>query len=112
MEGPEFYRRKESLGADLDCLKKIEYPNFVSETELGTFDLERKTVLDSGSGPNIGLAEYVARRGGMYVPLELRADALLSMQSTLNAKEVPFLGVRGDVRNLPFANETFDVVHQ
>jgi len=112
MGNAEFYKQKASPQEDLDRLKKIEYPNFVSESVLSNFLLKGKKVLDSGSGPNAGLAEYVAHQGGMYVPLELRADALASMQDTLNAEGVPFYGVRGDARKIPFDNETFDIVHQ
>ncbi|MDE1919265.1 MAG: class I SAM-dependent methyltransferase, partial [Patescibacteria group bacterium] len=112
MEKKEFYKQKTSPKEDLERLKKIEYPNLVSETILDRFPLEGKKMLDSGSGPNTGLAEYVAGKGGMYVPLELRTDTLSNMQQALAAEQVPFYGVQGDVRNLPFADDTFDLVHQ
>lgn len=111
-ESGEFYRQKTTPEQDLERLKRITYPNVVSEAVLAPFPLEEKKVLDVGSGPNTGLAEYVARRGGMYVPLELRADALSQMQSTLQAEGVSFYGVQGDVLELPFKDEAFDVVHQ
>lgn len=112
MEGSEFYKQKASPEEDLKRLEEVQYPNFVSQTILNGFPMEGKRMLDSGSGPNTSLAEYVADRGGMYVPLDLRTDALSSMQETLSAEDIPFYGVQGDVRNLPFGDATFDMVHQ
>lgn len=108
----EFYKQQEIPREEIERLKQIEYPNFVSETLLNEFDLERKRMLDVGSGPNIKLAEFVARKRGMYVPLDIRGDVLKEMKDGLANNETPFYGVRGDVKLLPFADNSFDIVHQ
>lgn len=107
----EFYKGAHA-DEDMERMRRIEYPNLVSEQLFDQFELSNKKVLDSGSGPNPGLAEYVARRDGTYIPLDLRTDALASMKEKLDTEQLPFLGVRGDVRALPFTDHTFDLVHQ
>lgn len=108
----EFYKQQEIPREEIERLKQIEYPNFVSETLFDKVDLKEKKILDVGSGPNIKLAEFVAKKQGMYVPLDIRADALKEMKDGLANTETPFYGVRGDVKSLPFADGTFDIVHQ
>lgn len=108
----EFYKQQEIPKEEIERLKWIEYPNFVSETLLNDFNLKDKKVLDVGSGPNIKLAEFVTKKQGMYAPLDIRADALKEMKDGLANTETPFYGVRGDVKSLPFADGTFDIVHQ
>ena len=112
MTSKEFYRQKEIPQEEIERLKQIEYPNFVSETLLNGFNLEGKKVLDAGAGPNAKLAEFVSRKKGMYVPLDLRADVLTEMKGKLEGMQVPFYGIRGDVNALPFADQSFDFVHQ
>lgn len=108
----EFYKDAEVPQEEIDRMKTIEYPTYVSETVLGAIDLTDKKVLDSGAGPNPSLAEFVDRKKGIYVPFDIRGDVLKEMQTKLEAEMVPFYGVRGDVRSLPFGDEAFDVVHQ
>ena len=108
----EFYGQKEIPQEEIERLKQIEYPNYVSETLLQGFDLKGKKILDAGAGPNSGLAEFIQTEGGIYVPLDLRGDVLKEMGDKLKDSEVPFRGVRGDVKVLPFKDESFDLVHQ
>lgn len=112
MENREFYKQVEIPKEEIERLKRIEYPNFVSETLLNDFDLENKKVLDEGAGSNAKLAEFVFRKKGMYVPLDIRADMLKEMKGALRDIEIPFYGVKADVKALPFADKSFDVVHQ
>ncbi len=112
MEKGEFYTQNTISQEEIGRLEKIEYPNFVSETILNRLNLTDKKVLDSGAGPNAKLAEFVARKGGRYVPVDIRADVLQQMQSNLRGSGTPFYGVQSDVRNLPFTDGSFDVVHQ
>jgi ubiquinone/menaquinone biosynthesis C-methylase UbiE len=112
MEGKEFYEQKEIPQEEIERLKRIEYPNFVSVAMLDGLALEGKTILDSGAGPNTRLAEFISKRGGMYVPMDIRSDVLADMKEKLNQENMPFYGVRGDVRALPFADKSFDIVHQ
>ncbi len=112
MENENFYSRKEIPQAEIERLKNIEYPNFVSETLLNNLDLEGKKLLDSGAGSNAGLAEFVAKKKGMYVPIDLRTDMLKVMQSKLEKTDAPFYGIQSDVKAMPFADKAFDFVHQ
>ena len=112
MEGREFYGQEDIPQEEIERLKHIEYPNFVSVAILDELALEGKSVLDSGAGPNTRLAEFVSKRGGTYVPMDMRGDVLADMKEKLGREDVPFYGVRGDVRQLPFADKSFDIVHQ
>ena len=112
MENKEFYKQKEIPQEEIERLKQMEYPNFVSETLLNKFDLEGKKILDIGAGPNARLAEFISRKKGMYVPLDIRADVLTEMKGKLESVGMPFYGVRGDVKALPFADRSFDLIHQ
>ena len=84
MEKKEFYGQKEIPEEDIERLKVIEYPNFVSETLLSELNLSDKKVVDVGAGPNARLAEYVTRRNGVYVPVDLRIDVLKEMRRQLD----------------------------
>lgn len=112
MENKEFYGQATIPKEEIERMEKIEYPTYVSETLLNSLDLKDKKVLDSGAGPNPRLAEFVARKGGMYVPLDLRADVLKEVKTKLETEYVPFYGAIGDVHQLPFKDRSFDVVHQ
>ena len=112
MGDKELYKAGDIGQEEIERLKHIEYPNYVSETVLNGIDLESKRVLDVGAGPNAKLAEFVHGRKGEYVSLDVRADVLEEMKKKLEAIGVPFYGVRADVKALPFADGAFDVVHQ
>lgn len=112
MEKKEFYSQKKIPQEEIERMRQIEYPNFVSETLLNEFDLQDKKILDAGAGPNSRLAEFIQKKGGSCVPLDLRKDELKIMRSDLEKNNIPFLGAQGDVKKLPFKNESFDIVHQ
>lgn len=112
MEGREFYKEESIPKEEINRLRHIEYPNFVSVALLDGLVLKGKSVLDSGAGPNTRLAEFISKRGGTYVPMDIRGDVLADMKEKLDKENVPFYGVRGDVKALPFADKTFDIVHQ
>ncbi len=111
-EKNEIYSRDNDVSEDTERLKRIEYPNYVSERLFTDFELEGKKVLDAGAGPNAKFAEYIENRGGTYVPIDLRADALKEMQKKLAEDHYAFRGVQADVRRLPFNDSTFDYSHQ
>lgn len=108
----EFYGRQEIPREEIERMKAIEYPAYVSETLLSSIDLNEKKVLDAGAGPNPKLAEFIDRKEGMYIPLDLRTDVLAEMKDKLEAEKVPFHGVKADMRQLPFADGSFNVVHE
>lgn len=112
MEGKELYKNINIPNKEVERLKQIEYPNFVSEKILGDFDLEGKKILDSGSGPNKKLAEFIKQKNGDYFPLDIRVQLLKEMKNSLSTNEIPFYGTVADVKNLPYKNDAFDLVHQ
>ena len=112
MKDKEFYVQKELPQEEIERLKQIEYPHLASEVLLNQFNLEGQKILDVGAGPNTKLAEFVAGKKGVYMPLDIRIDMLKEMRVKLFITDIPFFGITGDVKALPFANETFDFVHQ
>jgi ubiquinone/menaquinone biosynthesis C-methylase UbiE len=112
MKKEGFYEQNRIPQEEIERLERIEYPNFVSETILNPIDLNHKRILDSGAGPNAKLAEFVAHKGGMYVPLDIRTDVLKQMRDKTELDKLSFYGVQGDVRDLPFGDKTFDLIHQ
>ena len=87
MKSKEFYSQKEIPQEEIERLKQIEYPNFVSESLLNEFNLEGKKILDAGAGLNAKLAEFVSRKKGMYVPFDFRVDVLTEMKGKLESVE-------------------------
>ena len=98
MDNKEFYGQQGIPREEIERMKAISYPTYVSETILNSFDLKGKKILDSaGAGPTPNLAEFVKQKGGTYEPLDFRrVDAPKGI----------------DARELPFKDGSFDVVHE
>jgi ubiquinone/menaquinone biosynthesis C-methylase UbiE len=109
-EREEFYRGEDVSAEELERLRTIEYPSYVSEVLLNDIELREKRLLDVGAGTNASLGKYVTERHGSYVPLDVRDDMLRQLHEDLGGAS--FLGVRGSVEQLPFAHASVDVVHQ
>ena len=98
---------------------EVEGGNLTQETErLRGFDLPTRVsievitpistgvkFLDIGAGPNTQLLEFVHLQGGIYTALDKNPD-LLKAQSLAGATTV-----KGDIRDLPLQNSSFDIVH-
>ena len=93
---PEEKERLKQLGSD--------YPFFVSTSAIGE-NLEGKTVLDVGAGPNTALGAWVRSHGGRYIAFDTQESALA--QHTAAGHET----VQGDVRSLLSWVGSVDIIH-
>lgn len=62
-------------------------------------------VLDVGAGPNTSLFSYINSRAGVYTALDKNSDFLDKQ------KETGAITMKGDVRSLPFKDDSFDISH-
>ncbi|MDP3997043.1 MAG: methyltransferase domain-containing protein [Candidatus Andersenbacteria bacterium] len=111
-ENKEFYRQTAISEEEIKRLKQIDYPNHASEALLTDYDLKDRKVLDAGAGPNDKLAAFITKKGGTYIPADIRGDVLKNMRASLQEQNLPFLGVQADASQLPFSDNAFDITHQ
>lgn len=74
-------------------------------SELIGTDIEGKTILDLGSGPNPKLGEYVKSKGGHYVAFDIDEN-FLNIQAGSGSDSV-----LGSVKSLPFPNQSIEIAH-
>lgn len=87
------------------------YANEISERLLGTVELVDKTFIDLGPGVDETIPRYVLLRGGLYIPLDIRASVLEHIRGVINEHGMPFVGIHADVGNIPFIEKSLDIVH-
>lgn len=108
---PGFYANFDIPEEEIQRLKEIAYPNFVSQCLLDQFEMNKRTLLDTGAGSNAELGEYVMKRGGTYVPIDLRREMLAEIKQKFDASDSPFFGIQADIHTLPFMDNQFSYAH-
>ncbi|MHB8710291.1 MAG: class I SAM-dependent methyltransferase [Minisyncoccota bacterium] len=98
------YEKTEVGNAEKKRLKELEYPTSVSEELIGD-NLEGKTLLDLGAGPNVDLNRFTKEHGGAYLAFDINA-AFLEEQ-----KKEGVAPIRGSIEHLPFKENSVDVTH-
>jgi SAM-dependent methyltransferase len=92
------------LAEERERLSTFDLPNKISIEAIGTIKAST-TVLDVGAGPNTGLLAYVVSESGVYTALDKNADFLEKQ------KDAGATILKGDARNIPIADESFDITH-
>jgi ubiquinone/menaquinone biosynthesis C-methylase UbiE len=98
------YEKGFSSPAEIERLKKLDFPLEVSEKVIG--DPNDKSLVDIGSGPNPTLGQWVEKGGGEYVALDTNPPFLGELKKA-KLEEV----VRADCKDLPLEDESVDVSH-
>jgi ubiquinone/menaquinone biosynthesis C-methylase UbiE len=98
----------EAEGAEFDQetkrLKDFDLPNSVSIGLIGEIPSHTR-FLDVGSGPSTALSQYIRKQGGIYTALD-KNPSFLDLQKQGGASTV-----QGDIRNMPFGDNSFDLTH-
>ncbi|HEY1646269.1 MAG TPA: methyltransferase domain-containing protein [Candidatus Saccharimonadales bacterium] len=92
------------LNEEAKRLENLDLPYGVSVEFIGDIPAGTK-LLDIGAGPNTSINKYVKSKSGDYTALD-KKDSFLESQKLAGANTV-----KGDIRHLPFDNDTFDITH-
>lgn len=104
-DAANIYESKNSrFNQETERLSTFDLPNSVSVEAIGNIG-PNIHVLDVGAGPNTSLFSFVQSHGGEYTALDKNPE-FLEKQKSVGAKTA-----LGDVRALPFEDESFDVSH-
>ncbi len=95
-----------------DELMRTQFANQVSLTHLANIDLRNRTVLDPGCGVSTSLAAFLYEKGATYHLLDFKQTTVDTMGASLLALGLPCNVSQGDITNLPFADDSFDCVHE
>lgn len=98
------YEKTEVGDAEKKRLQELEYPTSISESLIGD-DLEGKTILDLGAGPNLALGRFTKEHLGTYLAFDINT-AFLEEQKKGEATPI-----RGSIDCLPFKENAIDIVH-
>lgn len=98
----------EAQGARFDeetkRLRDFDLPNSVSLSLIGEMPSGTR-FLDVGAGSSTTLSQYVRKQNGIYTALD-KNQTFLDLQ-----KQGGSLAVLGDIRNMPFEDNSFDLTH-
>lgn len=104
MEPKNIYERGFDNQEEIDRLKTLDFPFFVS-TNLLNENLQEKVVVDVGSGPNPKLGQWVTEQGGDYIAFDINLPFLA------NIKDAGLKAAVADARHLPLADNSIDIAH-
>ncbi len=103
----------ESLDKDLDDLEALFHRRrHMPSVEMGGLDLVGKRVLEIGSGAGAHSCLF-KRRGAIVISVDLTPDRAISTarKLALTRGQGPARAYQADAENLPFADESFDIVY-
>ncbi len=99
--------KKEVIEGEAERLRNADFPGFVSRELIGEITPEMR-VLDIGSGENSNLAALTSEKGGQYVALDRRLDALQTLVSSPDWKGT---AIQANATELPLRDRSVDISH-
>lgn len=109
MSNESMYTVKEYPQSELDRLTTFSYPEVVTQEVFGNFELAGKTVLNVGAGPNPTFGQYIESLSGKIVVVDINPSVVQKQLSSLSPKAE---GFQANILQLPFSDQTYDIVFE